>query len=320
MQAHIIVDGQLTWTESAAKIRVAHAAGQTLWVELGDYSREADELLSETFGIHPLVIEDIFRERSVPKIESLDGYLYVVVHALRHPEDPTQAELTDLDLVIGRTFILTQHRSGPATERLRARLEASPQLLERGPAWLAHAFIDTIVDRFAPFMGALKVRIDEAEVRVMSASGDGTDLLPELVVLKRNIQSVCRIADHQREILLKLARFEYREIPKAARFYFSDVHDHFMQVAEEAESSRDIISSAVDAYLNVQSYRMNDTVKRLTLISTVMLPLNLIAGFYGMNITSLPGASWRWSSLGILVLMVAVTAGIWRYFKSRRWV
>jgi magnesium transporter len=168
MQAHIIVDGQLTCTGTAATIRAAHVAGRTMWVELGEYSREAEQLLSETFDIHPLVIEDIFRERSVPKIEPRDGYLYVVVHALRRPEDPTHAELTDLDLVIGDTFVLTQHRAGPAMERLRARLEASPELLEKGAAWLAHAFIDTIVDRFVPFMAALKARIDAAEVGVMS--------------------------------------------------------------------------------------------------------------------------------------------------------
>lgn len=320
MQAHIIVDGRLERTSSVEVIRAAHAAGRPLWVELGEHAREAELLLAEAFGIHPLVIEDIFRERSFPKIDELDGYIYVVVHALRQVDDPTLADLTDLDLVIGPTFILTQHREGPATARLRARLEASPHLLGQGPAWLAHAFIDAVVDRFVPFMEALKGRIDAAELRVISASTDEKDLLPELVALKRSIQAVDRIAHHQRDILRQLSRSEYAPIPQAARLYFRDVYDHFMHVAEEAEISKDIVTGAIDAYVNVQSYRMNDTVKRLTLISTVMLPLNLIASFYGMNFTSLPGLGSRWGFLGVIALMISVTAGIWTYFKARRWV
>jgi magnesium transporter len=319
MQAHIIVDGRVELTNSAARIREAHAAGRIMWVELGEAGPEVERLLVDTFHVHPLAVEDIFGERSVPKIEDDDGYLYVVVHALRGSGDPTRAETGLLDIVLGHDFVLTQHREGPATERMRARLDESPQLLQQGPAWLAHAFIDAIVDRFLPFMEALRARIDAAELRVIAASSDEPDLLPQLIALKRSVQALSRIAHHQRDILRQLSRADYPQIPKAARPYFRDVYDHFMRVAEEAETCKDVMSSAVDAYLNVQSFKMNDTVKRLTLISTVMLPLNLIAGFYGMNFASLPGLGSRWGFLFVLGVMVAVTVGVWTYFRYRRW-
>jgi magnesium transporter len=319
MEAHIIVDGRVTRTSSVEAIRAAHAAGRTMWVELGNSSPEADRLLTETFGVHPLVVEDIFGERSVPKIEELDGYLYIVVHALRRADGPMLAEMGVLDLVVGPTFVLTQHPEGPATERLRARLIESPHLLSKGPAWVAHAFIDMIVDRFLPFMDTLRARIEAAETRVVSTATDPHYLLPELIVLRRSIMALCRIAHHQREILQQLSRVEYPQIPKAARPYFRDVYDHFTRVAEEAETYKELVSSSVDGYLNVQSYRMNDTVKRLTLISSVMLPLNLIASFYGMNFAWLPGISSRWGFLVVLGAMVTVTAGVWSYFKHRRW-
>jgi magnesium transporter len=320
MQAHILVDGRVERTDDIEVIGAAHAAGRTMWVEIGDYTPEGERLLTETFGIHPLVVEDIFGEQSVPKIEELDGYLYVVVHALRKTPDPTHTDLMVLDVVIGPSYLLTQHREGPATERLRALLDASPQLLSKGAAWLAHAFIDVIVDRFLPFMDRLRGSIDDAELRVMTASvSDGRDLLPQIVTLKRSIQALCRIAHHQQDILRKLSRSEYPQIPREARPYFRDVYDHFTRVAEDAEIYKDVVTSAVDAYLNVQSNRMNETVKRLTLISTVMLPLNLITSFYGMNFSSLPGLSWRWGSLCVLAAMGAITALIWTFFKVRRW-
>jgi magnesium transporter len=319
MHAHIMIDGRLERTESVEAIRAAHVAGRTMWVELGEHSPAAEQLCIETFGVHPLVVEDIFGERSIPKIDELDGYLYVVVHSLRQADDPTRADMGLLDVVIGSTFLLTQHREGPATERLRSRLEGSPHLLGDGVAWLAHAFIDGIIDRFLPFMEALRRRIDDVELAVMAASSDAMDLLPELIALKRSVQALCRIAHHQRDILLHLSRAEYPQIPKATRPYFRDVYDHFTRVAEEAETYKDVITGAVDAYLSVQSNRMNATVKRLTLISTVMLPLNLIAAFYGMNFATLPGLSWRWGFLCVMGVMVAVTVGIWTYFKYRRW-
>ena len=318
MHAHIIVEGRVERTESVEVIRAAHAAGRNMWVELGEAGSEAEALLSGTFGLHPLVVEDIFGERSVPKIEEHDGYLYVVVHALRSG-DPGQANLGVLDIVIGRTFLLTQHREGSATGRLRARLEASPDLLVKGVAWVAHAFIDMIVDRFLPFMEVLRARVDTAELRVMADAADERDLLPELFALKRSLQALHRIAHHQRDILRQLSRTEYPQIPKAARLYFRDVYDHFTRVAEDAETYKDLVNGAIDAYLNVQSYRMNGTMKRLTLISTMALPLNLIAGFYGMNFVSLPGLESRWGFIVVLCVMVTVSTGVWTYFKYRRW-
>jgi magnesium transporter len=319
MQAHIVEGSKVTRTHRAEDIRAAHEAGRTMWVEIGDQSPEAERLLLDVFRIHPLLVEDIFDERSVPKIEEEDGYLYVVLHALRGGDDPTRADLGVLDVVIGNTFVLTQHRAGPGTERLRARLTQSCNLLADGPAWLAHAFIDMVIDRFPPFMEALSARIDAAEARVMAADA-AQGLLPELFALKRSVLALYRIAHHQRDILWQLSRTDYPQIPRAAKPYYRDVYDHFMRVAEEAETYKDVVSSAIDAHLNVQSFRMNDTVKRLTLISTVMLPLNFIAAFYGMNFSWLPGVSSRWGFLGVLGLMAAVAMGVWRFFKVRRWV
>jgi magnesium transporter len=322
LDAYIVVDGKVERTSRAEEIRAARVAKRHMWVEIGDHTPEADRLLIETFGIHPLLVEDIFGESSVPKIEENEGYLYVVVHALRGPtDDPTKAELGVLDIVIGDTFVLTQHREGPASERIRARLRSSAHLLERGAVWLAHAFMDMVVDRFPPLMEALKTRIDAAEARVMDAQGgEEAGILPELFALKRSVLALDRIGHHQRDILQRLSRSHFPQIPEEARPYFRDVYDHFSRVAEEAVNYKDVVTGAVDAYLNVQSYRMNDTVKRLTLISTVMLPLNLIASFYGMNFTNMPGIQSRWGVVCVIGVMTMVTIAVWSFFKARRWV
>jgi magnesium transporter len=321
MEAHILRDGGTHRSGSADEIRVAQGAGQTMWVELGDRSAEKEELLAKTFGIHPLVIEDIFGERSAPKIDVYDDYIYVVIHGLRRVDDPSRADLGIMDVVIGRTFVLTQHREGPTNEALRARLAANPDLLRRGPAWVAHSFIDLVVDRFLPFMELVRARADALEDQVITikdARGE-RDLLPDLFALKRSIQALGRIAHHERDILHRLSRDPFREIPKDARPYFRDVSDHFSRVAEQVEMYRDVVQNAIDAYLSVQANRMNETVKRLTLISTVMLPLTFVASFYGMNFKHMPELYWEHGELYVLGLMLAVAVSVWTWFKVRRW-
>jgi len=321
MEAHILSDGQIRRTGVLDEIRLGHAAGRTMWVELGERSAEAEDFVQRTFGIHPLVIEDIFGERSAPKIDPYGDYIYVVIHGLRRVDDPTRADLGIMDVVIGKTFVLTQHREGPTNEKLRARLAASPNLLQQGPAWVAHAFIDLVVDRFLPFMDLVRARADDLEHQVVHHrdATDQRDLLPDLFALKRSIQALGRIAHHERDILRSLSRDAFPEIPIDARPYFRDVFDHFARVAEQAETYRDVVQNAIDAYLSVQANRMNETVKRLTLISTVMLPLTFVASFYGMNFKHMSELYWEHGELYVVGVMVVVAISVWTWFKVKRW-
>jgi len=322
MHAHVIEDGKVVQIRDLEAIRAAHTTGRHLWVEIGDPSPTTEAFLTSTFGVHPLIVEDIFGERSVPKIDEFDDHLYIVVHAIGRTDDPLNAELGLLDVVIGKTFVLTQHREGPATGVLLERLQRNPQLLERGPAWLAHAFIDGLVDRYEPYINSLRQRIDGVEEHVLLRAGlaNGKDLLPDLFALHRSIQALTRTTHHQRQILRRLSRGDLTQIPEDCRLYFRDVYDHFTRVDEHAEDYKDAVTSLVDAYLTVQSNRMNDTVKRLTLMSTVLLPLNFIASFYGMNFKNMPELSWPWGRAFAVAEMAALALLVWGWFKTKKWV
>jgi magnesium transporter len=131
---------------------------------------------------------------------------------------------------------------------------------------------------------------------------------------------------HQREILLKLSRGEYDEIPPEALPFYRDVYDHFLRVQDITEGYRDLVTSALDAYLSVQSNRMNEIVKALTLMSTVMLPLTFIAGIYGMNFKTetspynMPELGWFFGYPFALALMAAVTGAIVFGFWYKGWI
>ena len=322
MHAHVIDGGQIRKLTDPDAIREAHAKGQHLWVEIGEPSAASEAVLTEMFGLHPLIVEDIFSERSVPKIDEFATHAYIVVHAIGLGDDPLKPSINLLDLVVGDTFLLTQHREGPTTERLYERLQRTPDLLEKEPAWLAHAFIDGLVDRYEPYMDFLRQRIDAVEEHVLLRAGTvkERDLLPELFALRRTIQALCRSTHHQRQILHRLSSGELPQIPKECTLYFRDVYDHFMRVEERTDDYKDVVTSLVDAYLTVQSNRMNETVKRLTVMSTVLLPLNFIASFYGMNFKNMPELGWPFGRALAVVQMVVLALLVWTWFKRKGWV
>lgn len=322
MLAHIVTGGKIEKTASAEAVAEAHRAGRRMWVDLEDRTPETEKLLLETFKIHPLIAEDIWLDRSVPKIDEFDDYLYVIVHGVRRGSTPTKVEMYVLDIVLGRTFVITQHRDPAYAEAVREHLERLPRLLEEGTPWFAHALIDYVVDRYLPLIDKLGAKIDRIESDVVEHAGmaDGRDMMSEIFALKRSVQSLSRITNHQREILFRLSRSEFDEIPKNAIPYFRDVYDHFVRVSELVDSYRDLVLNAMDAYLSVQSNRMNETVKTLTLMSTVMLPLTFISSVYGMNFRNMPEVYWRWGYPFALSLMAVVGTSIVLWFKRKRWL
>jgi magnesium transporter len=144
--------------------------------------------------------------------------------------------------------------------------------------------------------------------------------MSRIFAYKKSIQAMRRISSYQREILLRLSRGEFDEIPADAVPFFRDVCDHFVRVTSYTETFRELLTSALEAYLSMQSNRMNEVMKTLTLMSTIMLPLTFIAGVYGMNFSHMPELQWEYGYPFALGLMAVVTVVILFFFRRRRWL
>lgn len=328
MQARILLDHDTVHaTTNITEIREAIESGKQIWIELERQSHDADVLLAETLKLHPLTIEDIWHQGSQPKIDDYPSYLYVVVHGIGAARR-NKLELVEIDLVIGSTWLLTYDRDGLVSDDAGTALDHSPRMLGKGVAWMAHAVLDRIVDRYLPVIDQLDSDIDRLENDVIERAGTprGRRVLERILSFKRMLQALRRTSIYQREILLKLSRGEYDEIPPDALPFYRDVYDHFLRVQDITEGYRDLVTSALDAYLSVQSNRMNEIVKALTLMSTVMLPLSFIAGLYGMNFKgekspyNMPELDWFYGYPFALGLMLAVAGGIVLWFRYKGWI
>lgn len=321
MLARILDGSKLTTTTSLKEITEALGEKKRTWIELERHSPDADKLLSEVLKLHPLTIEDVWGPRSQPKIDDFDDYLYVILHGIGSKKRDKLA-LVEIDIVIGEHWLVTHDRDGLVSDDVGTELDHSPRILSKGVAWLAHAIIDRAVDRYLPVIDQLDDEIEQLEQDVLSKAGTprGARVLKRILGFKRTMHELRRMSVHQREILMRLSRGDFGEIPPDAIPFYRDVYDHFLRINDLAEGYRDLVSSALDAYLSVQSNRMNEIVKTLTLISTVMLPLTFIAGVYGMNFRHMPELEWLNGYPFALGLMGVVAIGILFFFRMKGYI
>lgn len=301
-----------------------------VWVDMLD-PKEADRAVLEgVFKLHPTSVDDLLADAPTPKLERFDDYLYVVWHALAPGwEGKPDFELCDLDVLIGKNFLLTSHNLELASvANAHSVVMKKPDAMRRGPAFLAFVIADVLTGRYIPLMEQLERDIDGLETSIMREPGP--HLLEVIFTLKDKLQRLRRVSNHQRDVLSRMSRHQsHREdeiIPPDIQPFFRDAYDDFVRVVDLGDSFRETVNSAMSAYLGMQGHKLNEIMKVLTLISTIMLPLTFIAGIYGMNFDpeaspfNMPELRWHFGYLGALAIMgVTVLALLW-YFRRRRWI
>ena len=321
MRAFILDGDKVRETDDLAEVKKAATDAKAMWIDLGEQTPEVMTLLTDVLHIHPLTLEDIWTDRPSPKIDEFPEYVYVCAHCVKRSKEG-EIQTCEVDLVISKTFVVTHDTQGLVTIGVREEILRTPRLLQKGAAWVAHAVLDQLVDGYLPVIDAIDADVEALEDDVLAKAGtpEGGSVLQRILALKGSLQSLRRVSIHQRELLLRLARGEFAIFPPDLLPYLRDVHDHFVRVGDLADSYRDLVTSALDAYLSVQSNRMNEVMKTLTLISTVMLPITFIAGVYGMNFEHMPELRWEYGYPYALGLMAAVAIGAVLFFRHKKWV
>lgn len=312
-----LVDKKLRASTDLDEVPALLAAGTLFWIDATVIDEPLRGLLETGLGLHPLVVEDVLQERLHPKVDDFGDYLYVVVHGVRCPDrDPERIETVEVDLLFTATWVMSHHPDGVGfADEVRGEFERNPRLFERGPAFIAHAVIDHLVDGYVPVMEVFDEAADDIEREVVSEPGD--DLIQRIFLLKRSLQRLRRMAAHQREVLQRLARGEFDLVPERAVPFFRDIHDHFVRVVDLSEGYRELLSGALDVYLTTVSNRMNAVMKTLTSVTVVMLPLTFVVGLYGMNFDRMPELHWRYGYPAALTMMACIALGLITWFRKK---
>jgi magnesium transporter len=271
--------------------------------------------LADRYKLHPLHIEDCQHGGQNAKLEDGDTYLFAVFKPVFAREDGTLA-YGDFDVFIGPGYLITYEETGCA--KVHALVEKHRNYATLNNDQLLYRILDGIVDSYVPVLDGYSEQIDVIEDQVLASPEP--DLLERIFTLKRAFIELRRVLTQTRDVAGHLMRSEHSLISPKLNPYFRDVYDHLSRHIETVEMSRDLLSGALDIYLSSVANRTNQTMKVLTLLSTIALPSVAMSSFFGMNFEFMP---WIHTPTGLLyaaAVSISITAVLVAFLKWRRWI
>lgn len=300
--------------------RLHAASGSVVWVDLQAATQQEIDAVARIFGLMSLTVEDLIKQGQRAKLEPFDSYNVLIMHGMRFHPETLAVETPELDIVIGKDFLITNHQD---LQLIRADPNG-PQHdcagLAKGPTLMLYRVVDRLVDSYHDVLDQIDDTIDAVEERVLSDSSQR--ILGEIFTLKHSLSSLRKVISPQLEVFNRLIAREDQYIDPQFIPYFRDVYDHLVRAFEVVDSYRDLMSSAMDAYLSMVSNRQNEIMKRLTLFTTIFMPITFITGLFGQNFGHMPqvdhdpGYLW-WVALGFMGL---ISVGQIVYYRRRGWL
>jgi magnesium transporter len=314
-------DGQLRRDLSEEQVRDAFESKQgLLWVDISETTEEDGELLRRTFNFHHLAVEDcVSPQVHSPKIDDFGDYLFIIVHGINHMAEWEIVETAELAIFLGHHFVVSNHNFPLySVEAVRRQVENDGRPMRRGAEFLAHALIDALVDNVMPTIDRMIESADDIEEEVIH--NPQQTALEATMKLKRSTLRIHRVVAPQREVLNRLSRGEFPLIKGEVQIFYRDVYDHLVRIEDLNLTIRDMADSALATYLSSVANRQNETMRVLSIVATIFLPLVLVAGIYGMNFENMPELKWSWAYFAVLGFMGVIMVGALCWFWSRRWI
>jgi magnesium transporter len=303
----------------------ATAEGGFVWFNFYQPTREMLSFLADKIGIHPLSVEDCFDEEQVPKIEYFANNTFIIFNSFSYLKN--DLFIDEVNLFIGRNFLITVsgHNSDgrKPLDHLEEIIENGNTNAKSGPDYLMHIVLDWLVDAKYKAFDDMEDELERAEESLLDNVEKFQPL--QLISMRKSLMRLRKTLYHEREILVKICRLDCPFVSDKAIVHFRDIYDHLSKFFELTETYREIETSLMELYTsllnNLMTKMSNDTnasVRRLTLIATIFMPLTLLASIGGMSEWSMMTGPDNWKITYPLFLLGMVVIGVVNYYFIRR--
>ncbi len=308
-----------TWTCVDGAWREGELEGGPRWYDLTGADREALLALAERYGLHPLAIEDCLSPYlHTPKIDDFGSYLFVVALAMK--PGTVEPVLEELDVFLGREFLVT-YRDDPATApEIEAVVRAIGQglALRPGTDGLLYEILDRAVDSYLPRVSAMSEELDALADLILAGDRNG-GISQRVLEARRAAGTVRRTMAPLLAVVLRLGRGEFALVQQANVIYFRDVYDHLLRVDLALEELREDAEVALSTYLSTLNNKMNEVMKVLAVVGALALPATVITGIFGTNFDSIPGLHSNYGFAVMMAAMAAMAGSMALFFHRRGW-
>ena len=289
------------------------------WLDISDPGDADLALVADELGLHPLAVEDAQHRDQRPKIDQYEGHYFLVFYAIEG-SGPGSLDLRELSIFVMQNALVTVHQGDCAARQAVEKRWREGRITTVG--MLVHALLDAMVDGYFDVIDTYGERIDELELAVVD-DRTGARLrtsLNDLFALKRDLLRLRKLVAPERDVLQVLSRGDLGFFPRQEVVYFQDVYDHVVRVTDEIDTFRDLASNVVDANLAAVSNRLNEVMKVLTSVATILLVLTVVTSFFGQNFVTIipyesPTLFW-----GSIAFTVAACLTLAVYFRRKGWL
>ena len=288
-----------------------------LWVDISETTEEDGRFLEQDLHFHHLAVEDcVSCDIHPPKIDNFDDYIFVVVHGINHVIESDTVETAEIGIFIGKNFVISNHNyPSYSISFIQQKIDENDRLMRRGSDFLTHALVDTFIDNVMPTIDRMTDFAEEIEDEVIHRPQQ--NVLDAIMKFKRSALKVHRVMAPQRDVLNRLSRGEFPIIKKEAQIFYRDIYDHVVRIEDLNQSLLDRADNALATYLSSIANKQNETMRVLSIVATIFMPLTLLAGIYGMNFDYMPELTWRWGYFGVLgIIGFVVLVLVWRFWAS----
>ena len=298
-----------------------HSDGLT-WIHVESPGALEAAKLAERFGFHELDVEDVLSKRQRPKIDEYPDYLFAILHFPKYDKHVQRLNAAELDLFLGPDFLITL----PNVEllpvsRMFGRCERDEELraglFSKGSGYVLYRVLDELFDYCFPILDKIGFKLDAIEDEMFE--GRSEEIVRDISNAKQEVIAYRKIIKPERSTMRQLERYTQRFLREDLDVYFDDIVDANERVWDLLDNYKEVVEALESTNESVISHKQNDVLRVLTLIATVMLPLTLVTGIFGMNVL-FPGEGTGAGFWAVIGIMSAVLAGSLGFFLWKRWL
>jgi magnesium transporter len=310
------------WTEVRDQRTISGlvTAGTLVWAHADVRRLDPADLatIQEELGLHPLAVEDAVNTRQRPKLESYPTHLFAVAHQLDTVEG--QIDARQIACFIGRHWVLTLHEGADRTlAEALARCQRIPKPVDRGPSFVVHTLLDTVVDDYQAIADAIEDEVESLEEALLR---DPTAPAGKRIYsVKQRLARLRRYVVPGSRVLASFVESDREgQVPNETAAYFRDVLDHTLRITDQLRNVEDLVDALLELRRSEQAHQMTDVTKRLTGWAAIIAVPTFIASVYGMNFELVPNEGELFGFVFAVGLMAATALGLYVFFKRRDWI
>ena len=290
--------------------------GVRLWIDIEAPSAEDTEWLAKEFGFHELALIDVLNNAVRPKQETYEDVLFTVVGAVNLNPGEDALDTINLNIFLTNHYIVSAHSKPLKTTRSTiAGLKKGRNWLTRGTDHVYYRLLDGVVDRYLDILDEMEEQFSDIEFKVFNTNDKS--IQEEIFREKRRIAFLKRSIGPKRDALRELVHGSFEQIRPETQILLRDVLDHVMRINDGIESYRELASGLIDSYMSRLSNRMNEVMKLMSIIATVMLPLSFLTGVFGMNFEVIPGLHFEYGFWLLCFFMAILIVMIIWFFRRK---